>query len=181
MSIEKPEITAFHFKVDIFMMDELTDLELFQKTQSLSETINRILMQLFPVIEKEDADERQRFSKYRLIHEDKDVPRKHVVVKMPDFMYRRLKALHDVLNYYSVAQLLRDLLRLHLDLVDTYGDKYGEELMKFVNEWIEFHVHCRFLVKYIQQLLIFEGEIEEIIKKFNIYALHFTPFREFRL
>ena len=181
MNREKLEMTTFHFKVDILMMDELTNLELFQKTQSLSKTINRILMQLFPVIEKEDAEGRQRFSKYRLIHENKDVTRMHVVVKIPVFMYRRLKALHDVLNYYSVAQLLRDLLRLHLDLVGMYGDKYGEELMKFVNEWIEFHVHCQFLVKYIQQLLKFEGDIKEIIKKFEIYALHFTPIREFRL
>ena len=181
MNSEKPEMTTFHFKMDILMMDELTDLKLFQKVQSLSETFNRILMQLFPVIEKEDAEGRQRFSKYRLIHEDKDVPRMHVVVKMPVFMYRRLKALHDVLNYYSVAQLLRDLLRMHLDLVGMYGDKYGEVLMRFVNEWIGFHVHCCFLVEYIQQLLKFTGNIEEIIKKFEIYALHFTPIREFRL
>ena len=181
MNSEKPEMTTFHFKLDILMMDELTDLELFQKTQNLSETFNRILMQLFPVIEKEDAEGRQRFSKYRLIHEDTDVPRMHVAVKMPVFMYRRLKALHDVLNYYSVAQLLRDLLRLHLDLVGMYGDKYGEVLMKFVNEWVKFHVHCRFLAKYIQQLFKFAGDIEEIIKKFEIYALHFTPIREFRL
>jgi hypothetical protein len=61
------------------------------------------------------------------------------------------------------------------------GDKYGKVLMRFVNEWKEFHVHCRFLEKYIQQLLNFVGDIEEIIKRFEIYALHFTPIREFRL
>jgi hypothetical protein len=181
MNSEKPEMTTFHLKMDILMMDELTDLDLFQKTQNLSETFNRILLQLFPVIEKEDVEGRQRFSKYRLIHENPDVPRMHVVVKIPVFMYRRLKALHDVLNYYSLAQLVRDLVRLHLNLVGMYGDKYGEVLMKFVNEWIEFHVHCRFLVDYLHQLLKFVGDIEEIIMKFEIYALHFTPIREFRL
>ena len=138
-------------------------------------------MQLFTVIEKEDADGKQRFSKYKLINENKDIERMHVVVKMPDFMYRRLKCLHDVLNYYSVAQLVRDLLRWHLDLVDMFGDAYGEELMKFVNKWIEFHENSQFLVKYLHQLLAFEGEIEEIIENFNIYALHFTPYRVFRL
>jgi hypothetical protein len=181
MSIEKPEMTTFHFKMDVLMMDELTDLTLFQKTQSLSETINRILMQLFTIIENEDMAGVQRFSKYRLIHEDKDLERKHVITRIPEFMYRRLKCLHDVLNYYSMAQLARDLLRWFLDLVDRCGDMYGEELMRFVNKWVEFHENSRFLVKYIYQLFTFEGEIKEIIKKFHIYALHFTPYRVFRL
>ena len=115
------------------------------------------------------------------IDEDKNIERKHVVVKMPDFMYRRLKCLHDVLNYYSLAQLVRDLLKWYLDLVERFGDACGQELMRFVNKWIKFHVNSQFLVKYLHQLLAFEGKIEEIIKKFNIYALHFTPYRVFRL
>ena len=67
MSSETPEMTTFHFKVDILMMDELTDLKLFEKTENLSKTIRRILMQLFTIIEKEDMEGIQRFSKYRLM------------------------------------------------------------------------------------------------------------------
>ena len=66
MDSKAPEITTFHFKMDILMMDELTDCALFQETQNLSGTISRILMQLFTIIEKEDMDGIQRFSKYAL-------------------------------------------------------------------------------------------------------------------
>jgi hypothetical protein len=138
-------------------------------------------MQLFTIIEKEDMEGMQRLSKYRLIHEDLTIKRKHVIVKMPDFMYRRLKCLHDVLNYYSVAQLVRDLLQFFLDLVSEFGEAYGEELMKLINEWIKFSENSYFLVKYINQLIKFTGEIEEILKGFYIYTLHFTPYRVFRL
>ena len=181
MSIKDPEITKFHFKMDILMMDELTDLALFQETQNLSGTISRILMQLFTIIEKEDMEGMQRFSKYELINEDKSIDRKHVIVKIPDFLYRRLKSLHDVLNYYSIAQLLRELIRMYLDMVSKFGDTYGEELMRLVKKWVKFSRNSQFLIKYINQLIMFKDEIMEIIKKFSMYTLHFSPYRVFRL
>ncbi|MBN2532278.1 MAG: hypothetical protein JXB88_05275 [Spirochaetales bacterium] len=181
MDKEDLDITTFHFKIDILMMDELTELEIFQKTQNLSETICRILMQLFPVIEKEDMKGVQRLSTYKLINEDKNLKRKHIIVQIPDFLYRRLKCLHDVLNYYSMAQLVRDLLLWFLDLVRRFGDRYGEELMKVINEWVKTSRNTQFLIKYIHQLLVFEDDIIRIIKIFNIYTLHFTPYRIFLL
>jgi hypothetical protein len=177
----EPEMTSFHFKMDILLMDKLTDLELFEETQSVSETIKRILMQLFPVIEKEDYKGIQRFSKYKLINENKKVKRVRVVVRMPDFLYRRLKALHDVLNYYSIAQLVRDLLKWYLGLVDEFGEKYGDELMRIINRWAKFSRNSYFLIKYIKQLLTFKGDIMKITKAFNIYSLHFSPYRVFQL
>ena len=181
MSTKKSKITTFHFKMDILMMDKLTDCELFQETQNLSETISRILILLFTIIEKVDMDGIQRFSKYKLINEDKTIKRKHVIVKIPDFMYRRLKSLHDVLNYYSMAQLMRWLLRVFLDLVSKFGDAYGEELMRLANEWVKFSKNSQFILKYINQLITFQGKIKKIIKDFNIYTLHFSPYRVFRL
>ncbi|MBN2533672.1 MAG: hypothetical protein JXB88_12310 [Spirochaetales bacterium] len=181
MDKKEPLITTFHFKMDIQMMDELTDLSLFQKTQNLSETICRILMQLFPLIEKKDMEGVQHLSEYKLINEDTNVKRKHIIIHIPDFLYRRLKCLHDVLNYYSMAQLVRDLLLWFLDLVRRFGDGYGEELMKIINEWVKISSNTRFLTKYIHQLLAFKNKIMRIIRIFNIYTLHFTPYRVFRL
>ena len=181
MSTKEPEIITFHFKMDILMMDELTDLALFEKTQSVSGAINRILLQLFTIIEKIDMDGIQRFRKYKLINEDKRIDRKHVIVRIPDFLYRRLKSLHDVLNYYSIAQLVRELIGVYLNMVSKFGDGYGEELMRLVNDWVNFNSNSRYLVKYIYQLILFNGEIMEIIKKFSIYILHFTSYRVFRL
>ena len=123
----------------------------------------------------------QRFSKYKLIKEDKSIDRKHVIVKIPDFLYRRLKSLHDVLNYYSIAQLLRKLIRVFFDMVSKFGEGYGEKLMRLMNDWVNSSRNSQFLIKYINQLILFKGEIMEIIKKFNIYTLHFSPYRVFRL
>jgi uncharacterized protein (UPF0297 family) len=178
---EEPEMTAFHFKMDTQMMDKLTHLELFEKTQSMSGMIKRILMQLFTIIEEEDYNGIQRFSKYKLINDDKDIKRVRVVVRIPDFLYRRLKSLHDTLNYFSIAQLVRDLLSWYLKLVDEFGEKYGDELMRIVHRWVKFSRNSEFLIKYIKQLLTFEGDIMDIIKAYNIYSLHFSPYRVFQL
>jgi hypothetical protein len=178
---EKPEMKGFHFKMDVVMMDKLTDLELFEKTESLSETIKRILLELFPVIEMEDVAEQQRYSEYRLINDNKDIERKHVVVQLPDFLYRRLKSLHDVLNYYSIAQFVRDLLWWYVKLVKDFGDAYSDELMKLVKEWTKISKSSEILVEYINQLLTFTGDIIEIIKAFNNYSRKFTPRRVFNL
>jgi hypothetical protein len=188
MDIKKPKMTSFHyemkgfhFKMDIEMMDKLTDLELFEKTQSMSGTIKMILLQLFPVIEKEDYKEVQRFSKYRLIHNDTEIKRVRVVARIPDFLYRRLKSLHDVLNYYSMAQLIRDLLGLYLDLVDEYGNGFGDELMRIIKDWSSFSRNSRVLIHYIRQLLTFQGDMMEILYFFNVYSHCFSPYRKFRL
>ena len=178
---EEPKMKSFHFKMDVLMMDKLTNLELFEKTQCISETIKRILMQLFMVIEKEDYSGIQRFSKYRLINDDKKVKRVRVVVKIPDFLYRRLKCLHDVLNYYSMAQLVRDLLWWYLKLVRDFGDAFGDELMKLVKEWTTISKSSEILIDYINQLLTFTGDIMKIIKVFNNYSLQFAPRRVFQL
>jgi hypothetical protein len=175
------EMTSFHFKMDILMMDNITDLQLFEKTQSISGTIKQILMQLFARIEKEDYKNKQRFSKYRLIHDKKEVKRVHVNVKLPEFLYRRLKTLHDTLNYYSMAQLIRDLLEWYLKLVKDFGEDFGEELIRLANEWAMFSRNSKFLIEYIKQLLTFEGDIIEITEKFNKYSLNFSPYRVFQL
>ena len=181
MSSNHYEMKGFHFKMDVIMMDKLTDLELFEKTESLSETIKRILLELFPVIEMEDVAEKQRYSEYRLINDKKEIKRKHVVVQLPDFLYRRLKSLHDVLNYYSMAQLVRDLLWWYLNLVKDFGDAYGEELMRLVKEWTKISKSSKILVKYINQLLTFTGDIIDIIKIFKNYSINFSPRRIFQL
>jgi hypothetical protein len=133
------------------------------------------------VIEKEDYMGIQRFSKYKLINDDKNVKRVRVVVNIPDFLYRRLKSLHDVLNYYSMAQLVRDLLKWYLNLVDEFGEKYGDELMKFIYKWSSFSRDSRILTNYIRQLLTFTGDIIEITNFFDIYTTYFSPYRVFRL
>jgi hypothetical protein len=180
-SQKNPEMTLFHFKMDVILMDKLTDLPLFEKTESLSETIKRIMLELFPVIEMEDVAEKQRYSEYRLINDDKKIKRKHVFVQLPEFLYRRLKSLHDVLNYYSMAQLIRDLLWWYVGLVEEFGDDFSDELMRIVKEWTTISKSSEILVEYINQLLTFTGDIIEITTIFHNYSINFAPHRIFQL
>jgi hypothetical protein len=176
---KKSGMPAFHFKMDVILMDKLTDLELFEQTQSLSGMIQRILLQMFAVIEKEDYKGIQRMSKYRLINKDKNVKRKHVIVQLPNFLYRRLKTLHDVLNYFSIAQLVRDLLWWYVRLVDIFGENYSDELIRQAREWTKTSRNSHYLIKYIQQLITFNGDITKIIEEFYIYSILYTPYRLF--
>jgi hypothetical protein len=181
MDSMNPKMTPYHFKMDIQLMDKLTDLELFQETECLSETIKRILLQLYAEIEKEDYKEKQRFSEYKLINDDKTLKRVNVIVILPDFLYRRLKSLHDVLNYYSMAQLVRDLLWLYLGIVDDCGEGYKDEIMHKANKWAKFSWHTHIIIKYIHQLLTNNGDMLEILKSYNVYNIIFAPKREFMI
>ncbi|MBN2533649.1 MAG: hypothetical protein JXB88_12190 [Spirochaetales bacterium] len=181
MNEDEVKMTIFHFKMDSKMIDDLTDLDLFQKTQSMAGTINRILLQFFAVIEKEHMFGVQRQSRYTLINEDKKVKRKHVTVHLPEYMYRRLKMLHDDLNFFSIAQLLRWLIAGYVDLVKTYGDRWVRKLVTLIRRWQKDSRDSHFLLKYIHQLFELTTELEWIIQKYAIYCLHFSPYRDFFL
>ena len=84
-------------------------------------------------------------------------------------------------NGHYVVYSVRELIRMFLDIVSNFGDRYGEELMRLVNDWVNSSRNSQFLIKYINQLISSKGEIMKIIKKFNLYTLHFSPYRVFRL
>ncbi|MBN2535804.1 MAG: hypothetical protein JXB88_23190 [Spirochaetales bacterium] len=179
MNEDEVKITIFHFKMDIKMIDELKELDLFKKTRNMGVTINHILLQFFSVIEKEHMFGVQRDSKYELINEDIKVKRKHVTVNIPDYIYRRLKMLHDDLNFFSIAQLFRWVIAGYVDFVKRYGSKWVRKLVTIIRRWQKDTRNSRFLLTYIHQLFECTFELEWIIQKYAIYCLHFSPYRDF--
>ncbi|MBN2531304.1 MAG: hypothetical protein JXB88_00360 [Spirochaetales bacterium] len=179
MSEDEVKMTIFHFKMDTKMIDDLKSLDLFQKTRSMAVAINCILLQFFTVIEKEHMFGAQRESRYELINEDREVKRKHVTVSIPDYIYRRLKMLHDDLNFFSIAQLLRWLISGYVDFVKKYGDRWVRKLVTIIRRWQKDTKNSRFLLTYINQLFECTSELTWIILKYAIYCLHFSPYRDF--
>ncbi|MBN2534207.1 MAG: hypothetical protein JXB88_15055 [Spirochaetales bacterium] len=179
MNEDEVKMTIFHFKMDIKMIEDLKKLELFQKTRSMAETINHILLQFFTVIEKEHMFGVQRESRYELINGDMNVKRKHVTVSIPDYMYRRLKMLHDDLNFFSIAQLFRWVISGYVDFVKRYGNKWVRKLVTIIRRWQKDTRNSRFLLTYIHQLFESNNELSWIIQKFDLYCLHFSPYRDF--
>ncbi|MBN2536451.1 MAG: hypothetical protein JXB88_26440 [Spirochaetales bacterium] len=179
MSEDEVKLTIFHFKMDTKMIGALKNLDLFQKTRNMAETMNRILLQFFAVIEKEHMFGVQRESRYELINEDTNVKRKHVTVSIPDYMYRRLKMLHDDLNFFSIAQLMRWVISGYVDFVKRYGNRWVRKLVTIIRRWQKDTRNSRFLLTYIHQLFEFKTELSWIIQKYTLYCLHFSPYRDF--
>ena len=102
----------FHFVLDRGMKNNLMDLELYRKIGNLSGVITRVLTLIAPVIKREHKWGEQMSSRYLPVCEDPDEIREHVHAYLQEEVYRELKLLHQDLNCYSIAQLLRGFLRL---------------------------------------------------------------------
>jgi hypothetical protein len=181
MNEDEVKMTIFHFKMDINMIEDLRKLDLFQKTRNMAVTINRILLQFFAVIEKEHIFGAQRHSRYELINGDRNVKRKHVTVSIPEYVYRRLKMLHDDLNFFSIAQLFRWVISGYMDFVKKYGNRWVRKLVTIIRRWQKDTRNSRFLLTYINQLFEYTSELTWLIQKYGIYCLHFSPYRDFFL
>ena len=100
---------------------------------SKSEMIVKILNLNIALLEKSHSKRKEQDSKYMSIRkyetdrslrkpEDQDLPRVvSIHCYMPLSMYRRLKQLHSDLNFYSIAQLVREVVRFFLWLFERYG------------------------------------------------------------
>ncbi|MBN2444002.1 MAG: hypothetical protein JXJ04_21750 [Spirochaetales bacterium] len=117
------------------MKNKLKSLELFKKNKSLSGIMVTILKLLTPIIRKEHKWGKQRFSRYRAVCDDPEEVREDVHVYVPDELYRELKLLHQDLNFYSIAQLVRGLVNCFLEMADVYKNDVFQELQKVFDRW----------------------------------------------
>ena len=118
----------FHFIMDSGMIDELLQLDLLQETGDFSDLIVEILQRLYPVIENRHFSGNELSSRYMPVNADRKLARSSVLVDLPERLYRRLKLMHQDLNVYSIAQLVRGFLRLYLNFVKWHGEKADEEI-----------------------------------------------------
>ena len=100
----------FHCVLDRNMKEKLRDLDILKGVRGVSGKIVRILQVLIPVIRRELKWGEQRLSRYMNVCDDPDVERDHVHVYVPEGLYRELKLLHHGLDFYSIAQFVRELL-----------------------------------------------------------------------
>ncbi|MBN2443927.1 MAG: hypothetical protein JXJ04_21370, partial [Spirochaetales bacterium] len=112
-----PKFHDFHFILDKKMEEELKHLKMYTLKRNLSGVIVKILSIIAPGLEKEHFIGKQRWSKYKYVNDDIGIKRKSTHVYLPFALYKRLKLIHQDLNFYSIAQLLRFFLGLFLDLV----------------------------------------------------------------
>ena len=175
-------LLEFHFVMDRGMKSELMDLELYKKTGSLSGVIAKILILIGPVVKREQKWGDQRESRYLPVCDDPDEVREDVHAYLPIRLYRELKLMHADLNYYSIAQMVRDFLRFFLGLVKEYGDKIFDELQKLFRGWEKEDGNNRLTPRMVmRQLCRIIRHLPGQTGLINLYRSDFSPFWIFRL
>ncbi|MBN2443822.1 MAG: hypothetical protein JXJ04_20845, partial [Spirochaetales bacterium] len=89
--------------------------------------------------------------------------------------------MHQDLNVYSMAQLVRFFLGWFLDFVRVYGEDALDELDKLFNNWKVKIEKKRFSQKEMRQLWNLIYQKSGIYRLLNIYTNHFSPARIYRL
>ena len=173
--------SKFHIKLDDQMLNQIEDLPLFQEVQSFSGTIRRILELLCPQLESEHIDNVQRWSKYELINPDLSVERKNISVYMPYRLYKRLKLVHQNLDSYSIALLVREMDRGYLGLREEFGDEVDETLENGLIRWKEYNVYNKDNVNHEDHLILFSYLKRQKSTYVVFYDDKFAPIIVYRL
>ena len=172
----KHNMNVFHFVMDRGMKKDLKNLDIYEKKGSLSSVIVKIFSLLSPLVKKEHKWGKQRVSRYLPVCDDPDEIREHVQVYFPGEMYRQLKLIHQDLNAYSIAQLLREFLSFFLALVNEYGNNVFQELNRIFKQWQKEDGKIRLTPRKIaQQLLLIIQHFSKKNRLINIYDRQFSP------
>lgn len=103
----------------------------------MSGVIVQILPLLSPLLKKKHKWGKQKKSWHLQVSSRPKEIREHVHAYLPGEVYRELKLMHQDLNYYSIAQLVREFLRLFLYLVKRFGDNVFLGLQNIYKQWHE--------------------------------------------
>jgi hypothetical protein len=177
----------FHFILDHRTKEQLFSNVIIRNTKiSLSNLIKRIIRDLIPIIRAEHQYGNQRVSKYKNVAEYPDGVVEHVHVYFFEPVYRELKCLHNDLNFYSIAQLVRYILRVFLELVEEYGRSLWLTLRMKGRRWaqekkaIEWSTPIK--LRQLYWILSNEASINKSIGFIvTIYDRNFEPFWILRL
>ena len=172
----------FHFRMNKTIKEQLLRIGPCRKDGNLSGSITSILKLLSPVMRREHQLGEQRESSYHLVKGEGEEQLADVHAYIPESCYRQLKMLHHDLNFFSIAQLVRFLIAIFLDLYQLYGDAVENELNGMFNQVREEERIQRIgKRKIVRQLYRFASVL--LLKKriFTIYDHNYAPFWIFRL
>ena len=167
----------FHFVMDRGMKERLKGLEVFKDCTGVSGMVVKILALLAPIVKREHKWGEQKMGRYRFVCENQEEVREHMHVYIPGKLYRELKLLHQDLNTYSIAQLVRGFLNFFLGFVEVYKNDVILELERLFARWLEEREQTRLTTReVIRQLMIIIQHLPGKSRPINIYDSHFSPF-----
>jgi hypothetical protein len=102
-----------HFVINERLLVRLDKTTGKMKLKTRSATIVAIINLFLPYLERKQIKFKNHESKYRLVAGNKE-KRRHVHSYVPEEVYMRLKEFHEYSNFYSIAQILRQIIRIYL-------------------------------------------------------------------
>jgi hypothetical protein len=193
MTVEKKQVEKkekkkekkheYHFIIARKMVDELIRLDLYKATGNFSKVIEKILSVLIPVVKVEQEWGKQRESKYRLISEDLSEPRINVSAYLSEKMYRLLKQVHNDLNFYSIAQIVREVIEFFISLVKQYGEiGVFLYLKKQYKRWKEEEEDSQLTIdEFVPHILRIISCLPNFKGMITVYDENYVPFYYYRL
>ena len=181
MSDEEKRIYEFHFKVDAQMKIDLESTDEYKKSGNLSGLIVKILESLCGKMENKHFFGEQKNSAYEFINEDFAVKRESVHVYLPAALYRKLKLMHNNLNFYSIAQLLREVLGVYVGLDRVHKEGVDDHIKELAAGWEKENSVKKLEGSKLRQLSqLLEGKHENLVLM-SIYDIGFSPAHIYRL
>ncbi|HOL56046.1 MAG TPA: hypothetical protein PLD75_00655 [Spirochaetota bacterium] len=115
--------------------DFVVNEDLFKKIKNLKEKrggylsliVRDIILLMLPVLKKKHLFEKRRDKDYRFINATH-----RIRIYIPEEVYNELKLVHDHINSFSIAILIRELLELYFAGIEVEGE---EEFAKKMEEW----------------------------------------------
>jgi hypothetical protein len=141
-------------------------------SKSVSSAIVEIFEKYLPYLEKTQIEFQNRKSSYKLIADLKE-KRKHVHVYFPEKYYRKLKELHQYINFYSIAQIIREIIELYLKECFKNGIELTLKKIELIKKNWEKRKLMRKGKEYIRQL---SQASPQIPMQTITYDSHYHPY-----
>ena len=101
-----------------------------KENKNLSLIVREIILLMIPVLREKHIYEKRRKKDYKFINATEKIR-----VFLPEEVYNELKLVHDQLNSFSIATLIRELLEIYFIGIEIYGEeKFMKMIQKLKNE-----------------------------------------------
>ncbi len=116
----------FDFVLNQDLFEKINNLK-NKKDKDFSTLIREIIIFMLPVLKRKHLFEKRRDKDYRFINATH-----RIRIYIPEEVYNELKLVHDHINSFSIAILIRELLELYFAGIEVEGE---EEFAKRMEEW----------------------------------------------
>ncbi len=116
----------FDFVLNQNLFEKINNLK-DKKDKDLSTLIREIIIFMLPILKRKHLFEKRRNKDYKFINATY-----RIRIYIPEEVYNELKLVHDHINSFSIAILIRELLELYFAGIEVEGE---EKFEKRIEEW----------------------------------------------